>query len=592
MIPSSAAGRNRLTVTEFADTTGSAVLNTTAVVPAGTLDFTDQDTGDTHTVSVALDSAAWSAGGSVPGATQADLAAAVTTTLHDSTGTGTGSVDWDFAIADQDLDFLADGETLTIDYTITVSDGAGSDEQTVSVVVTGTNDAVVMTGGPQAGSVEEQVGVTGSTTLDSTTPDPTGTLTFADVDLSNSHTVNVAMTSSVWSADPSYVLDSDTLADLQAALLTTLHDSTGTGTGGVDWSFAIQDRRLDFLAAGDTLTVTYDVTVSDGVTTSTQTVTITATGAEDPLTVNPATGVAADTFSVDTGALIASGNVISDAGDSGGDGSVTLSVSDVNGDAGNVGVFVAGTYGDLLVFSDGTYLFVANAAVDPLRDGDSGTDTFNFTVTDSLGRSQATTLTLNVQGTNDVPVIVSAEVLGVLTEDAGPTIAVNGGFESGDLTGWSSSNVTADPVFFGGEFGTYSARLAGSGFLEQNVATTAGQHYTLSFYLAGDAEAESTSITVYWDGVPILVQSNVALGLQQYTFDVVGDALDPTTQLFFDFSGDGTGMLVDQVSVTSTSGPPTQTTDGSIAFSDAETADTHTASFIPQASGYRRNVHA
>ena len=123
MIPSSPAGRNRPTVTEFADTTGSAVLNTTSVVPAGTLDFTDQDTGDTHTVAVALDSATWSAGGSVPGATQADLAAAVTTTLHDSTGTGTGSVDWDFAIADQDLDFLADGETLTIDYTVTVSDG-------------------------------------------------------------------------------------------------------------------------------------------------------------------------------------------------------------------------------------------------------------------------------------------------------------------------------------------------------------------------------------------------------------------------------------------------------------------------------------
>ena len=83
-----------------------------------------------------------------------------------------------------------------------------------------------------------------------------------------------------------------TLADLQAALLTSLNDFTGTGSGGVDWSFAIQDSDLDFLSAGETLTMTYDVTVSDGITTSTQQVTITATGAEDPLTVNPATGVA------------------------------------------------------------------------------------------------------------------------------------------------------------------------------------------------------------------------------------------------------------------------------------------------------------
>ena len=52
---------------EFADTTGSAVLDTTPTVPAGTLDFTDGDTGDTHTVAVALDSATWSAGGGVPG---------------------------------------------------------------------------------------------------------------------------------------------------------------------------------------------------------------------------------------------------------------------------------------------------------------------------------------------------------------------------------------------------------------------------------------------------------------------------------------------------------------------------------------------
>ncbi|MES2192863.1 MAG: VCBS domain-containing protein [Pseudomonadota bacterium] len=584
--PVISSGPQSAAVTEFADTTGSAAINTTATVPAGTLDFTDQDTGDTHTVAVTLDAATWSVGGSVPGATQADLAAAVTTTLHDSTGTGTGTVDWDFAVADQDLDFLADGETLTIDYTVTVSDASSSDAQTVSVTVTGTNDAVVMTSGPQAGSVEEQTGVTGSTTLDTTSPDPTGTLTFADVDLSNTHTVSVALSSAIWSANPSFQLDDTTLADLQAALMTTLHDSTGTGTGGVDWTFAIQDRHLDFLAAGDTLTVTYDVTVSDGLTSSVQTVTVTATGAEDPLTVNAATGVAADTSGPDAGNLIAVGNVITDAGDSGGDASVTLSVSDVNGDAGNVGQFVAGAYGNLLVFADGTYFYQANAVVDPFQVGDTATDTFNFTITDTLGRSQSTTLTLTVQGADDVPVIVSADVLGVLTEDAGPTIATNGGFESGDLTGWSSSNVSADAVFFGGEFGTYAARLAGAGFLEQNVATTAGQHYTLSFYLAGDAEAESTSITVYWDGVPILVQSNVALGLQQYSFDVVGDTLDPTTQLFFDFAGDGAGMLVDQVSVTSTSGPPTQEADGSIAFSDAETADTHTASFIPQASGY------
>ncbi len=74
----------------------------------------------------------------------------------------------------------------------------------------------------------------------------------------------MALTSAVWSDDPFFV-PADTLTDLQTALTTMLHDSTGTGTGGIDWTFSIQDKDLDFLGAGETLTATYDVTVSDGI---------------------------------------------------------------------------------------------------------------------------------------------------------------------------------------------------------------------------------------------------------------------------------------------------------------------------------------
>ncbi|MGH6714210.1 MAG: VCBS domain-containing protein, partial [Bradyrhizobium sp.] len=189
------SGPQSSTVAELADTTGSPVPDTTPTTPAGTLAFTDTDTGDTHAVAVTLDSTS----GPVPAATQADLAAALTTTLHDSTGTGTGSIDWDFAIADQDLDFLAEGETLTVNYNVQVSDASTSATETVSVVVTGANDAVVVTSGPGSASVAEQVGQTGSTSLDETTPVPTGTLSFTDVDLSDVHTVGVAVSSAITS---------------------------------------------------------------------------------------------------------------------------------------------------------------------------------------------------------------------------------------------------------------------------------------------------------------------------------------------------------------------------------------------------------
>lgn len=574
------SGPESTTVSELAGTTGSAAIDTTPTVPAGTLAFTDADTGDAHTVAVTL---APTSGPTVPAATQADLATALTTTLHDSTGTGSGSIDWNFAIPDHDLDYLAAGETLTVNYNVKVSDATTSATQTVSVVITGANDAVAITSGPQSASVAEQAGVTGSTSLDTTTPVPTGTLAFTDVDLSDTHSVGIAINSAITS-DGSLIPD-NTMADLQTALLTTLHDSTNSGSGGIDWSFAIQDKDVDFLGAGQTLTVVYDVTVSDGATSSTQQVTVTVTGAQDPLTVNPLTAEAADTVAADTGSFVAFGNLISDAGDGGGDSGITLSISAVDGQAANVGTFVTGTYGNLLVFSDGTYLYQANANLDPLQVGDHRTDQFNFTVADSLGRTQTTTLTLNVDGADDAPMITGGNPFGTVIEDNGPSIAVNGGFETGNLAGWSGSGAHAEALFIGGEFGNYSAKL-GSGSLAQNAATVAGQHYTLSFSVAGDGEATATSFNAYWDGAQILAQSHVALGFTTYTFDVVGDGSNPTTQLLFNFSDNGTGMYLDNVSITPTPGPAVQSTSGNVTFSDVETADTHTASFVPQDSGY------
>jgi VCBS repeat-containing protein len=570
------SGPESASVTELADTTGSPAIDTTTTVPAGTQNFTDADTGDSHTVTTTLTSTS----GAAPAATQADLAAALTTTLHDSTGTGTGSVDWNFNIADQDLDFLAEGQSLTVNYNVKVADNATNANQTVSVVITGANDAVAITSGPGSATVAEQPNTNGSTALDTT---PTGTLTFADVDLTDTHSVSVTLDSAIWSANPD-VVPGDTLADLQTALSTALHDSTGSGAGGIDWTFAIQDKDLDFLAAGETLTVTYSVTVTDGITTSTQQVTVTATGSEDPLVVNPLTTAANDTANTDADNIVAAGNAIQDAFDSSGDSSVTLTLTDVNGQGTNT--TVAGTYGSLFVASDGTYLYTANAAFDQLQVGDNPTEQFNITVTDSLGRSETTTLTINITGASDAPVITSTNALGSITEDAGPTVAVNGGFETGDLTGYSSSSVSADPLFIGGEFGNYSARLSGTGFLEQDASTVAGQHYIVSFYVAGDADASSSSLQVFWDGATILSQTDVTPGFTKYTFDLVGDASDPTTQLFFDFATDGTGLLVDQISITPTPGPATETTSGSITFTDVETADTHTASFTPDGGGY------
>jgi VCBS repeat-containing protein len=356
------SGPESSTVSEQVDTTGSATLDTTPTAPAGTLAFTDADTSDTHTVAVTLDS---TSGPAVPAATQADLATALTTVLHDST------------------------------------DATTSATQTVSVVITGENDAPVITSGLESASLAEQAGVIGSTSLDITSPVPTGTLAFTDVDLSDVHSVGVTLTSATWSANPGFV-PNDTFNDLQTALATVLHDSTGSGSGGVDWTFSIQDKDLDFLSAGDTLTVTYDVTVMHGTASSTQTVTVTIDGAADGILVNPLTASIADTSFTDTGSLVAAGNVIVDAGDSAGDASNSLSVTAINGSAANVGADIAGAFGTLVIDSSGFYTYTANANLDLLQVGDATTDNFTFTVSDTLGHDVSTTLTFNVSGADAV----------------------------------------------------------------------------------------------------------------------------------------------------------------------------------------------
>jgi len=566
-------------VAELADTTGSAAIDTTATVPAGTLNFSDTDTADTHTVTVSLGTETWSGGSGIPAATQADVAAALTTTLHDSTGTGTGSVDWNFGLADQDFDFLAAGETLEINYNIKVSDASTSSTQTVTVTVTGANDAPVITSGPESGSVAEQPNTIDSPTLDTTV----GTLGFDDPDLSDVHQVSVALDSAVWSENPSFV-PLNTLTDLQTALTAALHDSTGHGTGSIDWTFSIADKDLDFLSPGQTLTATYDVTVSDGTASSTETVTVTMTGAaDDAVVANPVTASIADTALVDAGRVVAAGDLIADGGDTGGDLSNVLSITEINGQAVGSGLSLTAAYGTLSVFADGTYIYVANSALDALLPGQNPTEQFNFTVSDSSGHSAATTLTFNVRGASDAAQITAADAFASVTEDAGPEQVINGGFETGDLTGWTGG-ASAQLLAIGGGFGNYAAFLHNTG-LTQNVATTPLQHYTLTFDVLGNPGSGSNAFTAFWDGAPILTLNSFPGVFTEYSFDVVGDASASSTSLSFAGTA-GANVYLDQISLQISNGSAAETADGSISFADIETGDTHTASFTAQSVGY------
>ena len=250
----------------------------------------------------------------------------------------------------------------------------------------------------------------------------------------------MALDSAVWSPKI-HPFVPDTLADLQTALTTALHDSTGHGTGSIDWTFSIPDKDLDFLSPGETLTATYDVTVSDGTTSSTQTVTVTMTGAADPLVVNPVDGDASR-YRLH-GRRPVRRHRQSHCGcrrhrrrceqhpehhrreRPGGR---------------RVGEHRRGLWHPARFGRRDLYIYVANSALDALQPATIRPSSSTSRSATAFGHSDATTLTFNVPGADDAPIITAADTLGTMTEDAGPTMLVNGGFETGDLTGWSASS--------------------------------------------------------------------------------------------------------------------------------------------------------
>ncbi|HYD76783.1 DUF4347 domain-containing protein, partial [Ramlibacter sp.] len=112
-----------------------------------------------------------------------------------------------------------------------------------------------------------------------------------------------------------------------------------------------------------------------------------------------------------------------------------------------------GTYGTLYLNSaTGAYSFVPNdAAINAVQAGANPSENFSFTVSDGAGGSDSRTLTVNVVGANDSPIVASDATTATYVEDAagvavntvitlsdadnanlsGATVSITGGFQPG-----------------------------------------------------------------------------------------------------------------------------------------------------------------
>ena len=106
----------------------------------------------------------------------------------------TGSQKWTFSAPDHYFDYLADGEAVTLTYTVQVDDHHGGfTSQDVVVTVTGANDAPTVTA--SNGAITEMAG-TGNAALDHAG----GSISFADLDLSDRPDVSASFSGYTYKA--------------------------------------------------------------------------------------------------------------------------------------------------------------------------------------------------------------------------------------------------------------------------------------------------------------------------------------------------------------------------------------------------------
>ncbi|GAB5606513.1 hypothetical protein TK5_25940 [Sideroxyarcus sp. TK5] len=323
-----------------------------------------------------------------------------------------GSYSYSLDNASLGVQSLAQGQVVTDTFDYAATDGITSTPSTLTVSITGTNDAPVVAADENA--VQEDLSITA-----------TGNVLTNDSDI-----------------------DQGTV--LQVANAGVFVGQFGTLTLNADgsYSYALDNASygVQSLAEGQVVTDTFDYAATDGITSTPSILTVSITGTNDA----PITTV--DTAAVQEDVVIsATGNVLTNDSDI--DQGTVLQVA-------NAGVFV-GQFGTLTLNADGSYSYaLANASlgVQSLAQGQIVTDTFDYAATDGI-TSTPSALTVSITGTNDAPIVVAD--VNAVQEDLSITATGNVLSNDSDIDQGTVLQVANAGVFIG-QFGTLTLNADGS----------------------------------------------------------------------------------------------------------------------------------
>jgi VCBS repeat-containing protein len=410
---------------------------------------------------------------------------------------------------------LAEGATLTENFSVTVSDGGKTATRTLTVFVVGANDAPLAS--------DDLKSLTEDTTQ------TTGNLLSNDVDPDRDAKRVIAVDG-----------EQQSVGVARAGLY-------GTLTLNADGSYAyVLDRSLaavQGLSDGETLQDVFAYTMADpSDASSSANLIITITGRNDAPT------VVADTASAQVQGAPAIGNVLDNDVDVDGD---TLTVTGVSFGAlaGALGEPLAGRYGALTLQSDGAFVYTPDesaAAVIALGVGKTLLETFTVTVSDGAGGVVSRNLVVTLLGANDGPTAVadvrtmsedSTRLTGnVRSNDTDPDRDVLTIVEANEL----ATNVGA-PI--AGAYGALTLNADGGYEYVLNRALPTVQGLAsgetlsdvFSYTVADPSGARSTGFTGLTVGVaPTLTLGTAALGAgSQFVYDT------DTGLLLWDADGEG-----------------------------------------------------